>query len=107
MLWDRFTNLIEYVKEKTPNAEIVIVDDFWDDDKSEIKEKVAKKNDVLFASLKDTRNDKQYQCGIGYATHFEDGSSFSIQNEEAAKYPNDIGMAYIARKIYSLLNTDK
>lgn len=102
-----YSNLIEYVKGKAPNAQIVIVDDFWDDEKSKIKERIAKNNGVLFASLKEIKNDKQYQCGIGYVTNFVDGSSFSIQNEGAAEYPNDKGMAYIAKEIINLLNTEK
>lgn len=47
-----FNELVNYIHEKTPDAQIIIIDDFWaTGDKSDIKERVANINGLAFVDL--------------------------------------------------------
>ena len=98
------TELIEYIKEKAPNAELIIVGDFWSKDKSEIKERVANHENIKFASLNDIVGNKKYQAPVGYESFHLDGTSHWFTSTDGAGHPNDEGFKYIANKIIEQLN---
>lgn len=98
------TELIEYIKEKAPNAELIIVGDFWSKEKSSIKERVANHENVKFASLNDIIGDKKYQAPVGYVCFHLDGTSHKFTSTDVAGHPNDEGFRHIADRIIELLN---
>lgn len=93
------TELIEYIKVKAPNAELIIVGDFWSKDKSEIKERVANHENIKFASLNDIIGNKKYQAPVGYECFHPDGTSHRFTSTDGAGHPNDEGFRFIADKI--------
>ena len=100
-----FESLIEYVKLNAPNARILIIDDFWDDDsKSEIKEAVAGRTGVTFLPLDDIKDDPEYQCGENAVVYDSDGIEHVVDHEGVEQHPGDKGMQYIADAIINALN---
>lgn len=95
--------LIRHIREKCPNAKIVLVDDFWSDQKSDMKRRAAQKTGVPFADLSAIRGDAAYQCSVGDPVYGADGQAHLIDREMVAKHPNDAGMAYIAQAIIDCL----
>jgi len=100
-----FESLIQYVKLNAPNARILIIDDFWDDDsKSEIKEAVAGRTGVTFLPLDDIKDDPEYQCGENAVVYDSDGIEHVVDHEGVEQHPGDKGMQYIADAIINALN---
>ena len=100
-----FESLIQYVKLNAPNARILIIDDFWDDDsKSEIKEAVAGRTGVTFLPLDDIKDDPEYQCGENAVVYDSDGIEHVVDHEGVEQHPGDKGMQYIADTIINALN---
>ncbi len=98
-----FEELIGHIREKCPDAELVIVDDFWSDEKSQIKSRTAKKLSVDFADLGRIRGVKSYQSEIGALVYGDDGIQHIVDHEGVAAHPGDKGMKYIAEAIVELV----
>lgn len=99
-----FLELIEYIKEKAPYAQIIIIDDFWDAGyKSDIKEEVAIVADVSFVSLDEIKGDDAYRCGLGTTVYDENGHPHIVEHEGVAIHPNDLAMEYIANSVISFI----
>lgn len=97
--------LIRYVQNKCPNAQIIIIDDFWyGGDKSTLKKKAADNTGVQFVSLSAIRNNEAYKCGLGTTVYDADGNPHIVEHEGVAKHPNDAGMQYIADGILSYIH---
>ena len=100
-----FESLIEYVKLNAPNARILIIDDFWDQDsKSQIKEAVAARTGVTFLSLDEIKDDPEYQCGENAVVYDSDGQEHIVEHEGVELHPGDKGMHYIADTIINALS---
>ena len=96
--------LYRYVKDKAPNAQIIIIDDFWDaGDKSNMKKQAAKASGLDFVSLDDIKGKSEYQAGIGTVVEDKEGNKHTIEHAGVALHPNDQGMQYIADKIIEFL----
>lgn len=95
--------LVNYVKTKCPHAEILLVDDFWSDEKSDIKRQVATDCGTYFADLGEIRNDPVYQCGLGTTVYDADGGAHVVEHVGVSRHPGDLGMRYIADQILSAL----
>ena len=100
------TELVEYVKAKAPNAQIVLIDDFWDTEKSEIKRKASERLDVDFLNLDEIRGNKEYQQQLGQIVYDIDGGEHIVEHLGVASHPNDDAMKYIATKLYSLVKQE-
>ena len=98
-----YSELIRYIRDKCPQAQIVLVDDFWSDAKSRIKRDVARKTRLPFADLSGIRGDEAYQNRLGAMVYGADGLPHVIENEQVAKHPNDAGMAAIAQAVIDQL----
>lgn len=95
-----YVELIKYIQDKCPNAQIIIIDDFWDNSyKSTIKEKVALDFRISFVSLSDIKGDSYYQCGLGSVVFDDEGNPHTVEHEGVAVHPNDLGMKYIASAV--------
>lgn len=96
-------SLILHIKEKCgQDVIIIIIDDFWNDRKSEIKRTVVEElNDpnVLFVDLSDIRGESEYACGLNTVLYGTDGSSHINEHEGVAIHPGDEGMKVIASRV--------
>lgn len=98
-----FIDLIEYVKEKSPNSKIIIIGQFWANDIIEnAKINASNKCDVTFISLAEIQT-PEYQWTLGAEIYGDDGLTHTINHNGVAKHPNDLAMKYIANKIYNEL----
>lgn len=98
-----FRYMVEYVKEKCPNARIIIIDDFWSDEKSEMKKRAIDGLDVVFVDLASIRRKEEYKAGMGTEVYDADGGEHIIEHEGVAAHPGDAGMRYYANKIIDLI----
>jgi len=95
-----FEYMIEYIGENAPDAQILIIGQFWED---EIKDK-AKKNacdnaGATFVDLTYVQNKEEYQCGLGTVVLGDDGQEHIVEHPGVAIHPGDVGMEEIARLI--------
>lgn len=98
-----FEDLLLHIKEKSPHAQIIVIDDIWSDEKGLIKEQIANKLNLAFISLKKIKNNQEYLCGIGTKVYGLDGKEHIVEHDGVAKHPGDKGMQYIADGIISKL----
>lgn len=91
--------LIEHVRTKCPEAQIILIDDFWSDKKSDIKRRVALNSNVDFVDLTEIREDTDYQSELGATVYGDDGQEHIIDHNGVATHPGDKGMQYIADKV--------
>ena len=91
--------LLQYLKTKCPRARIILVDDFWDKDKSKEKRKAARAENVAFANLKAIRGNPAFMANVGDIVFGSDGMPHVIDREDVARHPNDAGMLFIAQVI--------
>lgn len=97
--------LIRYVQNKCPNAQILIIDDFWyGGDKSNLKKQAAENCGVQFVDLSGIRGKSEYQCGMGTTVYDADGNPHTVNHEGVAAHPGDAGMTYIANQILQYIH---
>ena len=101
-----YTNMIKHIKEECPSAKIIMIDDFWDDNKSTIKREIANENGLAFADLSEIRNKSEYQCGIGTVVYGDDGEAHIVEHDGVAIHPNDKAMQYIADKVIEAIGNN-
>ena len=90
--------LVDYIRERCPSAQVIMIDDFWNDSTSEIRRKVAEETGIEFADLTEIRGKKEYQSEAGTVYYLPNGKTKTV-TEEAAAHPGDSGMAYIADRV--------
>ena len=96
--------LINYVREKAPDAQILVIDDFWNDgDKEEMKKTAAANTGVQFLSLDEIKGNPDYQCGLGTIVFDAAGSEHIVEHNGVAGHPGDKGMQFIADTIIDAL----
>ena len=100
-----FLSLLLYIKEKAPNARIIVVGDFWNkENRDELKEKVAKEAGADFVSLDGIANNKAYYRGMGSYVYDKEGNPHLVEHEGVAIHPGDAGMKAIADRIINTLS---
>lgn len=103
-----YEELIQYIKERAPNAQIIVIDDFWDSgDKTEMKKAAAEKENVDFVSLEEIKGKPEYQAGLGTIVYDNDGNEHVIEHDGVAAHLDDKGMAYIAEAVEKTINKQK
>ena len=90
--------LVKYIRNKCPSAQIIMIVDFWNNRKSDIRRDVAEETGIDFADLAEIRGKKEYQSEAGTVFFLSDGTTDTV-SEEAATHPGDSGMAYIADRV--------
>ena len=100
-----FEALIKYVESKCPNAQVIVIDDYWqgENDRAEIKKAVAEKCQVPFADLSEIRGNREYDCGFGTIIYEENGTEHIVEHAGVAVHPGDKAMQYIAEAVIALL----
>lgn len=96
-------SLVNYIQAKAPKAQIIIIDDFWNQTKSNIRKEVAKELNLGFADLSEIRGKREYQSKEGKIVKGINGEKMSV-SKEAETHPDDTGFKYIAEKIIDILN---
>lgn len=94
--------LIKYIKDAAPNAEIIVIGDFWNVKRNNMRRNAAKSTSVKFADLSDIIGDNSYQSSVGIEFEKVDGST-EIVSEAAATHPGDKGMKYISEKVIEVM----
>ena len=99
-----YVELIGYVKDNAPNAQIIVIDDFWDSgEKAKSKRAAAEKENVEFVSLEDIKGKAEYQAGLGTVVYDKDGNEHTIEHEGVAIHPGNKGMEYIAEAVEKII----
>ena len=94
-----FESLLGHIQDICPNARIIVIDDFWNGEKSEIKRNVCEKKGICFIDLSDLRGKEEYMVGIGTAVEGNDGIEHIVEHSGVAVHPNDNAMLTIAERI--------
>ncbi len=100
-----FTKFISYIKDKTPNAKIVIAGTFWQNDpvnKVMIAESQSRKIPFVNLQQLDTQINKSF---IGEDMFSVDGSKYKITDQGVANHPGDVGMKNIADLILTKVDS--
>lgn len=90
--------LISYVYQKAPKAKIVLIGDFWDKKRNQMRQQAAENTNTPFADLAPIIGDKKYQSKEGTVCELTDGSTREVSKVEET-HPGDEGMAYIAAQV--------
>ena len=99
-----FEELVKYIKAKCPRTQLVIVDEFWDPTKANIKKGIAEKQGVAFADLSAIRGKKEYQSAMGATVYDEQGNAHVVDHVGVSGHPGDKGMKYIGEAILDVLS---
>ena len=95
-----FEELCRYIIQKSPSAQIIVIDDFWDSgEKSSMKENAARSCNVDFVSLDEIKGNADYQAGLGSIVYDQNGNGHVIEHEGVAVHPGNKGMKYIAEAV--------
>jgi hypothetical protein len=100
-----FTKFISYIKEKAPNAKIVIAGTFWQNDpvnKALIAESQLRKIPFVKLQQLDTQINKSF---IGEDAIGADGLKYKITDQGVANHPGDVGMKNIADLILTKVDS--
>lgn len=100
-----FAKLITYIKDKAPEAKLIIAGTFWQNDpvnKVLVSEAQARK--IPFVSLQhlDTSTNKSF---VGEDMFSVDGSKYKITDRGVASHPGDMGMKNIADLILAKIDS--
>ena len=90
--------LVDYVHKKAPRAEILIIGDFWNFHRNDIRKDVAKNKKCIFVDISPTIGNKKYQSEIGKICYLKNGQTIEV-TKQMATHPGDQGMQYIANAI--------
>lgn len=100
-----YVALIKYIQEAAPDAQILVIDDFWDNgDKSTLKQKACEETGVDFISLSDIKGLAEYKCGLGTTVYDRDGNPHIVEHEGVAGHPGDDGMKAIAERVIPFID---
>lgn len=92
-----YASLIKYISEKAPNAQIVVIGDFWSNgDRDFLKKKACETCNVTYVPLEGIRDNKDYYCGLGTVVYDAEGTSHVVEHSGVASHPGDEGMKAIA-----------
>lgn len=88
--------LIHYIQNRAPKAQIIVVGDFWSGERSKIQRAAAMNCNAAFVDLDGLHGKEEYQTGLGAFVLGDDGIEHEITHDGVAIHPNDKGMEYIA-----------
>ena len=99
-----FEEMVKYIKKKCPNAQLIIVDEFYNETKGNIKKGIAEKQGVTFVDLSAIRGKKEYQSAMGATVYDEKGNAHVVDHVGVSGHPGDEGMKYIGEAILDVLS---
>lgn len=96
--------LYRYISKRAPEAQIIVIDDFWDaGDKANVKQKAAETCGIDFISLSNIKGNKEFQAGKGTVVYDKAGGAHIIEHDGVAIHPGDDGMTYIAEAVEKII----
>ncbi len=95
MLW--------HIQQKADGAQIIVIDDFWDAEKHEMKKAVCEQLSIDFVDLSDIRDDEAFQASMGASVLGDDEKEHIIEHDGVATHPGDEGMAVIAERVIEVV----
>ena len=99
-----FETLIGYLREKAPEARILVIDNFFPDAEiTEIKKTAAENTGADFVSLAALQGDASLRAGPGAVVYDEEGNPHTIEHPDVAEHPGDEGMRRIAEAVLEAL----
>lgn len=99
-----FVYLIQLIKERCPEAQILVVGDFWEyQGRDKLKERAASETGAVYVSLAEIKDKPAYQAGLGTIVYGDDGEPHDIDHAGVAVHPGDLGMKQIAENILAAL----
>jgi hypothetical protein len=99
-----YGNLIDYIQIAEPNAQVVIVGNFWiRKGIDKIKENVAASHNCTYVDLSDFRKNYYFNSQMGEKVYGDDGQTHTINFRPVAGHPNDLGMKMISDRIIEKL----
>lgn len=103
--WDDFEadyeKMLEYIKEKSPNAQIITIGAFWDISvKDSFIKEAAECENVDYVSLDGLKNVPDFQSTFGATVYDPQGIPHQINLNDVAIHPNDEGMKKIAERVF-------
>ncbi len=98
-------SLINYVKKISPKAEIIIIGDWWNIKRNQLRQNASNNTNCKFVDLSEIINNPEYQSKTGLDCYLADGSIIKVSSA-ASTHPGDKGMEFIATKVIKVLNTN-
>lgn len=96
-----FEELIRCIQNGSPNAQIVVIGDFWEvSHRDSMKEDACEACGIDFVSLEEIKEKGTYRCGIGTTVFGEDGNPHTVEHEGVANHPGDEAMMWIAKRVF-------
>lgn len=97
--------LLRYLRNKAPDAVLLLIDDFWSPEKGGMKQAAAERCGVPFVSLARIKGDPECLCGMGATVYDAGGCPHTVEHPGVAAHPGDKGMRYIADGIMTALES--
>lgn len=95
-----YNYMIDYIENKAPNAQILLIGTFWQkENMEEIKMNCCETNGICYVNLSELWGRKEYLCGLNTLVYDGEGNEHIVTNSGVAIHPNDKAMKYIADKI--------
>ncbi len=98
-----YVKLLQYIKEKCPAAKLIVLGDFWETDRDDMRRSAAQTCGVAFADIL-PRVTPDSRAGLYTKVFGDDGEWHVIEHEGVAAHPGDAGMAMIAQTIIEAMN---
>lgn len=101
-----YVSMLKFIRSKAPNARILVIEDFWTvDDRYDMEFAACALTDAEFVPLDGIASNDEYYCGTGTTVYDEYGNEYTVEHEGVAMHPGDEGMAAIAERIISTLES--
>ena len=102
-----FKSLLLHIKKRCgSNAEIIVIDDFWSEEKHSIKDDVCAELGISFVDLSDIWGNDKYLAGMGTIVTGDDGEERIIEHSGVAAHPGDNAMQEIAQRVLEIVNNN-
>lgn len=102
-----YVSLLNHIKDKAPNARVLVVGDFWSNDNRDVlKQNAVKETGLEYVSLEGITDNKDYYCGLGTTVYDKDGKEHVVEHSGVANHPGDSGMKAIADRMIEVLKDE-
>lgn len=102
-----YEELIKYIQDRCPNAQVILVGGFWEDPEIDgMKKAAASRCSIDFVDISPIWGHAEYQAGLGATVYGGDGQEYVVEHAGVAAHPGDKGMEFIAERILGLVEME-
>lgn len=102
-----YEELIRYIQDRCPNAQVMLVGGFGEDTETDgMKKAAASRCSINFVDISPIWGHAEYQVGLGATVYDADGKEHIVEHEGVAGHPGDKGMEFIAERILGLVEME-